>query len=140
MTCSSWMIFSGYSSNKTDCHEITGILLKVALNIITLTHHIWPYFWSFIFLTILTFWMVLLHSEGILQYNPSFRWIHNPSYFVYSYWGRALPVSILRPIYTWIIPIECKQYNITKHYIFPHYRCITTADALANFTYKSFSL
>jgi hypothetical protein len=26
------------STNKTDCHDITGILLKVALNTITLNH------------------------------------------------------------------------------------------------------
>jgi hypothetical protein len=26
------------STNKTDCHDVTEILLKVALNIITLTH------------------------------------------------------------------------------------------------------
>jgi hypothetical protein len=30
------------STNKTDCHDITEILLKVALNIITLTHKATP--------------------------------------------------------------------------------------------------
>jgi hypothetical protein len=30
-------IFSGYSTNKTDCHDITEILFKVALNTINLT-------------------------------------------------------------------------------------------------------
>ena len=29
---------SGSSANKTDCHDITEILLKVALNTITLTY------------------------------------------------------------------------------------------------------
>lgn len=36
--------------------------------------------------------------------------------------------------------IQCKQYNIIKHYIFRNYRCVTTADALTNFTYTSFSV
>jgi hypothetical protein len=38
VTCSRSVVFSGYSTNKTDCHEITEILLKVALN--TITHPI----------------------------------------------------------------------------------------------------
>jgi hypothetical protein len=29
--------YSGYSINKTDCHDITAILLKVALNTINPT-------------------------------------------------------------------------------------------------------
>ena len=39
VTCGRSMVFSGYSSftNKTDYHVITEILLKVALNTITLT-------------------------------------------------------------------------------------------------------
>jgi hypothetical protein len=34
-----WQVtgFSGYSNNKTDSHDITEILLKVALNTINLT-------------------------------------------------------------------------------------------------------
>ena len=31
---------SGSSTNKTDRHDITKILLKVALNTITLPHHV----------------------------------------------------------------------------------------------------
>jgi len=38
------VVFSGFSSNKTDCHDITEILLKVALNTITLTHYVLPYY------------------------------------------------------------------------------------------------
>ena len=29
--CDRSVVFSGYSTNKTDCHDITEILLKVAL-------------------------------------------------------------------------------------------------------------
>jgi hypothetical protein len=38
------------STNKTDCHNITEILLKVALNTITITH-------VFKFLVIITFFL-----------------------------------------------------------------------------------
>jgi hypothetical protein len=31
------VVFFGYSTNKTDCHDITEILLKVALNTINQT-------------------------------------------------------------------------------------------------------
>ena len=34
MTCDRLMIYSGYSTNKTYSHDITEILLKVALNTI----------------------------------------------------------------------------------------------------------
>ena len=34
------VVFSGYSTNKTDCHYIAKILLKVALNTITLILYI----------------------------------------------------------------------------------------------------
>jgi hypothetical protein len=40
VTCDRLVVFSGYSgssTNKTDCHIITEILFKVALNTITLT-------------------------------------------------------------------------------------------------------
>ena len=41
------VVFSGYSSaNKTDCHDITEILLKVALNTINQTKPYW-HNWSF---------------------------------------------------------------------------------------------
>ena len=42
MPCSRSVVFSGYSgfpTNKTDRHDITDILLKVALSTITLTLH-----------------------------------------------------------------------------------------------------
>jgi hypothetical protein len=32
MTCNRFVVYCGYSTNKTDCHVITEILLKVALN------------------------------------------------------------------------------------------------------------
>jgi hypothetical protein len=34
VTCDRSMVFSRSSTNKTDCHDITEILLKVALNTI----------------------------------------------------------------------------------------------------------
>jgi hypothetical protein len=34
MTCDRTVVFSRYSTNETDCHDITEILLKVALNTI----------------------------------------------------------------------------------------------------------
>ena len=40
LTCGRWVVFSRAlvsSTNKTDCHEIIEILLKVVLNTITLT-------------------------------------------------------------------------------------------------------
>jgi hypothetical protein len=42
VTCDRSVVFSGYSgytTNKSDRHNITEILLKDALNTITLTHH-----------------------------------------------------------------------------------------------------
>ena len=40
LTCGRSVVFSRYSTNKTDCQDITEILLKVALNTIILTHEI----------------------------------------------------------------------------------------------------
>jgi hypothetical protein len=37
VTCGRSVVFSGYSTNKTDHHDIAEILLKVALNTMTLT-------------------------------------------------------------------------------------------------------
>jgi hypothetical protein len=34
VTCGRAVVFSVYSTNKTDCHDITEILLKVAVNAI----------------------------------------------------------------------------------------------------------
>jgi hypothetical protein len=40
VTCDRSVVFSGYSGyNKADRHNITEILLKDALNTITITHH-----------------------------------------------------------------------------------------------------
>ena len=36
VTCSRSVVSLVFSTNKTDCHDITEILLKVALNILTL--------------------------------------------------------------------------------------------------------
>jgi hypothetical protein len=38
MTCDKLVVFSGSSTNKTDLHDITEILLKVALNTIKQTN------------------------------------------------------------------------------------------------------
>jgi len=38
VTCDRSIVFSGYSTNKTDRHDITEMLLKVALNTIKQTN------------------------------------------------------------------------------------------------------
>jgi hypothetical protein len=38
VTCDRSVVFSGSSTSKTDCHDITEILLKVALNTIKQTN------------------------------------------------------------------------------------------------------
>jgi hypothetical protein len=40
MTCNRFVVYCGYSTNKTDCHVITEILLKVAYYIIRTSHSI----------------------------------------------------------------------------------------------------
>jgi hypothetical protein len=56
VTCNRSVVFSGFPNNKTDCHDITEILLKVALNIITLTTRLTP----------LTYWIqVLIHTSSV---------------------------------------------------------------------------
>ena len=70
VTCCRSLVFSGYSgsyTNKTDCHDIVEILLKVALNTITLTLYKYSLFIHGCFLIevlLLVYkWLYLIHSK-----------------------------------------------------------------------------
>ena len=84
VTCGRSVVFSGYSGllhqKKTDCHYITGILLKVALNTMTLT--LWK-------LTVKLPGKIILYatfSESVYIYlqcarNPSHHAFFLPSFY-----------------------------------------------------------
>jgi hypothetical protein len=71
VTCNMSMVFS---TSKTDCHDITEILLKMALNTTTITHNLskwkWtgPYSFSFA-------WIFRIHIQTWLHLRTSSFWV-----------------------------------------------------------------
>ena len=82
VTCDRLVVFSGSSdspTNKTDCHNITEILLKVALNSINQTKPIW---WEKDkrFNEEVRFRICQIGGKRVSSYISLYVWFHNFSY------------------------------------------------------------
>ena len=83
------------STNKTDCHDITEILLKVVLNTIHLTQN--P---SYLFFKLSFYVHVKLHIEHISRFSrKSYMWVGR--HLILTTFDNNIHVSFFLKLYGW---------------------------------------
>ena len=99
---SGWLFSPGtlvFSTNKTDCHDITEILLKVVLNTITLAHVLMIIFPPY-------FSLLLLYLPFLVNYILHVLLVFNDRILLY-----ALLIFDVRMIcWVWMLKCSCMIY------------------------------